>query len=326
MDPEKLQSMHVPLDGVWMPKATSTMAHVVDDPFWLIYYVCVVTFILIMIPMFYFAVKYKQRHPDQKALSQVDHSQVLEITWSVLPLIFFFWVFVVGFRGFLDLFIAPAGSTEIQVTGQKWFWSMEYEHKGDKVVVGGPGAEFVFPKGHKFKMVMKSNDVLHSFFVPNFRVKSDVIPGRYTTLWFEATEAGLFPLLCTEYCGKDHSNMLGMIKIVETEEEWHAWLEKQAVTPVTAEAGKALYASKGCNACHSVDGSRLVGPSFKGLYGREEQTDKGAVKVDDAYITESILNPMAKIVVSYPAAMPPYQGQLKQDQIDALIAYIKTLN
>ena len=110
MDPEKLPSMHLPLDGMWMPKATSTIAHVVDDPYWLIYYVCVVTFILIMIPMFYFAVKYKQKTPDQKAISQVDHSQILEISWSVLPLIFFFWVFVLGFRGFLDMFITPAGA------------------------------------------------------------------------------------------------------------------------------------------------------------------------------------------------------------------------
>ncbi len=325
MDTEKLQSMHLPLEGFQMPKATSTMAHVVDDPYWLIYWVCVVTFILIMIPMFYFALKYKQRTPDQKAISQVDHSQILEISWSVLPLIFFFWVFVVGFRGFLDLFIAPAGATEVQVTGQKWQWNIEYEHKGEKLVVGGPGAVFVFPKGHKFKLVMKSTDVLHSFFVPNFRIKSDVIPGRYTTLWFEATEAGEYPLFCTEYCGKDHSNMLGLIKIVDTEEEWHAWLETQTPKVVSAELGQQLFSSKGCIACHSLDGSRLVGPSFKGLYGRDESTDKGSVKVDDAYLIESILTPNVKVVAGYPAAMPPFQGQLNQVQLDSLVAYIKTL-
>jgi cytochrome c oxidase subunit 2 len=161
--------------------------------------------------------------------------------------------------------------------------------------------------------------------VPNFRIKTDVIPGRFTTLWFEATEAGDYPLLCTEFCGKDHSNMLGHIKIVETEEEWHTWLDTQSKTPETAEAGQKLYQSKGCNACHTVDGSKLVGPSFKGLYGKSETTDHGNVTIDDAYITESILTPNANIVSGFTPAMPPYQGQLKQDQINALIAYIKTL-
>ena len=326
---EKLQSMHLPLDGVWMPKATSTVAHFVDDPFWIIYWACVVTFILIMAPMFWFAVKYRAKTPDQKALSQVDHSQILEISWSVLPLIFFFWVFVLGFRGFMEIFIAPSGATEVQVTGQKWFWNIAYENKGEKVVVGGPGAEFVFPKGKKFKLVMKSTDVLHSFFVPNFRIKSDVIPGRYTTLWFEATEAGVFPLLCTEYCGKDHSNMLGTIKIVETEEEWLTWLDKVGGKPKDMsdeDYGAQLYTSKGCNACHTVDGGPAVGPTWKGLYGSKHALEGGAdVVVDDDYITESIYQPAAKVVKGFAPAMPSYQGQLKQEQVDALIAYMKTL-
>jgi cytochrome c oxidase subunit II len=329
MDPEKelaLQSMHLPVDGVWMPTAASTLAPVVDDPFWIIYWASVISFILIMAPMFWFAWQYRQKTPDQKAVSQIDHSQLLEISWSVLPLIFFFWVFVIGFRGFLEMFVAPQGSTEVRVVGQKWSWSIAYEHRGDTVVVGGVGAEFKFPKGKPFKLIMTSQDVLHSFFVPNFRIKSDVIPGRYTTVWFEATEAGTYPLLCTEYCGKDHSNMIAKITITETEEEFFKWLDEQAVTEVTPEAGQALYTSKGCNACHSVDGSRLVGPSFKGLWEREgKMADGTTVKADAAYITESILAPNAKVVEGYPPAMPSFQGQLKQDQIDALIAYIKTL-
>jgi cytochrome c oxidase subunit 2 len=326
MDADKLQAMHLPLDGFWLPKATSTLAPVVDDPFWIIYWACVIAFFLMMAPMFWFAWAYRRKTKDQKAVSQVDHSQAMEIAWSVLPLIFFFWVFVIGFRGFLEIYVAPSGATEVQVTGQKWQWSITYTtNTGDKVVVGGPGAEFVFPKGKKFKLVMKSQDVLHSFFVPNFRIKSDVIPGRYTTLWFEATEAGVFPLLCTEYCGKDHSNMLGKIKIVETEQEFTDWLEKQKVTVVNAESGKALFEQKGCTACHSVDGTKLVGPSMKGLWERTEKTSAGEVKVDAEYITESIWQPQAKIVEGYPPAMPPFQGQLNQDQINAIIEYIKVL-
>ncbi len=329
MDVEKatvIQSMHLPLDGLWMPKAASTIAHVVDDPFWIIYWACVIAFVLMMAPMFWFAWKYRRKHKDQKAISQVDHSQAIEIAWSVLPLIFFFWVFVLGFRGFLEMFVAPAGATEVQVTGQKWQWTIAYDlPNGDRVSVGGPGAEFVFPKNKKFKLILKSTDVLHSFYVPNFRIKTDVIPGRYTTLWFEATEAGEYPLLCTEYCGTDHSNMLGKIKIVETEAEWLAWLDKSNTVVVSAESGKTLFETKGCTACHSVDGSAMTGPTFKGLWGRAEQTNKGPITVDADYITESILQPQAKLVNGYQPVMPPYQGQLKQDQINAIIEYIKTL-
>lgn len=323
---KQLQSMHLPLDGMWLPKAASTIAHVVDDPFWIIYWACVIAFVLMMGPMSWFAWKYRRKTPNQKAISQIDHSQAMEIAWSVLPLIFFFWVFVLGFRGFLEMFIAPAGATEVQVQGQKWQWSMAFDHKGDRVSVGGVGAEFVFPKNKKFKLIMKSVDVLHSFYVPNFRIKSDVIPGRYTTLWFEATEVGEYPLLCTEYCGTNHSNMLGKIKIVETEAEWLAWLDKMNTTTVDVPTGKKLFETKGCTACHSVDGSSgLAGPTFKGLWGRNEQTDKGAVTADADYITESILQPQAKVVNGYQPVMPPYQGQLKQDQINAIIEYIKTL-
>ena len=325
MDPEKLQAMHLPLDGLWLPKAASTLASVVDDPWWIIYYASGAAFIAMMGPMAWFAYKYRRKHKDQKALSQMDHSQAMEIAWSVLPLIFFFWVFVLGFRGFLEMFVAPAGAQEVQVTGQKWQWNITYDHNGGKVAVGGQGATFVFPKGKKFKLVMKSVDVLHSFYVPNFRIKSDVIPGRYTTLWFEATEAGEYPLLCTEYCGTNHSNMIGMIKIVETEAEWKAWLDAQDTVTVSPESGKKIFEEKGCTACHSVDGTRLIGPTMKGLWGRMESTNKGPVSVNEEYIAESILQPQAKIVDGYAPAMPPYQGQLKQEHIDALIEYMKTL-
>lgn len=328
MEAEKaavIQGMHLPLDGVWMPKAASTIAHVVDDPFWIIYWACVAAFVAMMAPMFWFAWKYRRKHKDQKALSQVDHSQAMEIAWSVLPLIFFFWVFVLGFRGFLELYVAPAGAQEVQVVGQKWSWSIAYEHNGDKVVVGGPGETFVFPKNKKFKLVLKSVDVLHSFFVPNFRIKTDVIPGRYTTLWFEATEAGEYPLLCTEYCGTDHSNMLGKIKIVDTEEEWKKWLDEKNTVVVSAESGKQLYESKGCQTCHSVDGAPAAGPTFKGLWGKTEQTNKGPVTVDADYITESILQPQAKVVNGFAPVMPSFQGQLKPDAINAIIEYMKTL-
>jgi cytochrome c oxidase subunit II len=321
----KLQNVHLPLEGDWMPQAASTTAHLVDHPFWVIFWASVVAFILIMTPMFYFAFKYRQKREDQKAVSQVDHSQLLEIAWSVLPLIFFFWVFLIGFRGFMEMWVAPSGATEVKVVAKKWAWSMVYDHKGDKVVVGGgQGAEFGFVKGRPYKLIMTSNDVLHSFFVPNFRIKSDVIPGRYTTVWFEATEAGNFPQFCTEYCGTDHSNMMSMIRVFNTDEEFDAWMKTQQKVDVTPEGGKALYTGKGCNACHSVDGSRGIGPSWKGLYGSKHGVVGGAqVDVNEAYISESILNPMAKIVEGYAPAMPPYE--LTPAQIAAITEYMKSL-
>ncbi|MDP2340750.1 MAG: cytochrome c oxidase subunit II [Deltaproteobacteria bacterium] len=327
--------MIVPHDGYWLPTATSTIAYVVDDPFWLIYWVCTVTFVLITVPTLGFAWGYRERAPGQKALSQNDHSRLLELSWSVLPLVFFFWTFVVGFRGFLEMFVTPAGATEVQVTAQKWSWSITYEHQGQPVVVGGVGADFKFPKGKKFKLVMHSVDVVHSFFVPNFRIKSDVIPGRYTTLWFEATKAGVYPLLCAEYCGQDHSNMLARIVITETEDEWRAWLAEEADPSkkegyVPAEHGKQLYESR-CASCHSTTGeqgpgTRFAGPSLKGLWGKTEQTDKGAVVIDDEHLRESIWQPQEKIVVGYGRTMPVFQGQLTPVQVDALIAFIKSLD
>ncbi len=321
----KLQSMHLPLDGVWMPEGTSTMAADVDFAYWVIYWVCIAVFIAMMGAMGWFMWRYRRKNEGQKAESQNDHNQLIEILWSVLPLLFFFWVFVIGFRGFLDLYIAPSNAMEVRVTGQKWFWSMQYPYKeNERLVVGGPGAEFVFPVHKPVKIVLTGVDVLHSFYVPNFRIKMDAVPGRYTTLWFEATRTGEFPLLCTEYCGQDHSNMLGKIKIVE-EPEYLAWLNsvKDKGDVVSADQGKALYASKGCLACHSVDGSKIIGPSFKGLYGRKESTDKGEVQVDDNYIRESILNPTAKVVSGYPPAMPPQN--LSPKEIDSIILFLKTL-
>jgi cytochrome c oxidase subunit II len=325
-DQAKLQKLHVPLEGMWMPEGASTFVNDVDVPFWIIYWACVIVFIACMIPMFWFAWKYRQKSKEQKAVSQKDHSQLMEIAWSSLPLIFFFWVFVLGFQGFMNMWVAPTGATEVRVIGQKWFWNLVYESKtGDKVVVGGPGATFGFVKGKPYKMLMTSQDVLHSFYIPNFRVKSDVVPGRYTTVWFEATKSGIFPLFCTEYCGTNHSNMNGVIQVFDTEAEFDAWLKTQQKVDVSPDGGKALYASKGCNACHSVDGVKGVGPSWKGLYGSKHGTSAGEVEVNDAYIAESILNPMAKIAEGYAPAMPSYQGQLSTEQIQAITEYMKSI-
>jgi cytochrome c oxidase subunit II len=327
----ELQSMKIPEGGFWLPKGVGPTVDVVDDPYWLIYWTCVVTFVLIIAPMAWFAWKYRRKQVGQRAESQVDHNQMIEIAWSVLPLVFFVVMFVMGFRGFLYLYVAPANAMELRVTGQKWFWSAAYP---EGFAVGGVGAEFVVPTNRPVKVVGTTTDVLHSFFVPNFRVKQDMLPGRYTTLWFEASEPGTYPVLCTEYCGKDHSNMLAKITAVPPE-QYAAWAQKMkdeaAGGEINAATGEKLY-GQFCVACHSTDGTNRVGPSFKGLYGRQEAlADGSTVAVDAAYITESIYEPAKRIAQNgcattpCPNAMTPFKGTLSQPQVDSIIKYLETL-
>lgn len=319
-----LTKIELPSTEVWLPKAASVTTPAVDDVWWLIYWTCVVAFILVVVPMFWFMWRYKRRSPEQKALSQNDHSQILEILWSAVPTVFFVLIFVWGFRGFLELYVPPKDAMELRVTGQKWVWTVKYD--GD-VTVTGKGAEFPVPVGKPVKLVMTSVDVLHSFFIPNFRTKMDVVPWRYTTLWFQATEEGLFPVFCTEYCGKDHSNMLAKIKVV-SQAEFDKWLaaekEKAGGSP-TVETGLQVYNTV-CVACHSNDGTPRVGPTFKGAMGREtELADGTKITVDDSYLMESILEPNKKVVKGFPPAMPPMGGTLTKNQIDSVVMYIKSL-
>ena len=189
--------------------------------------------------------------------------------------------------------------------------------------------DLVVPVGKPVKLLMSSQDVIHSFFVPDFRVKMDVLPNRYTITWFEAINTGEYDIYCTEYCGKGHSEMLGKVKVL-SEEEYAQWLTASMVDIPEGmsleEAGEKLYTSKACATCHSIDGTPGVAPSFLGKYGSQEKLVDGTeVLVDENYVRESILNPQSKVVLGYQPVMPTYQGVLTDRQIDALIAYMKTL-
>lgn len=323
MDPKDLQSMPFSADSMWLPEAASTSTNSVDSPFWLIYWTCVVSFVLVIVPMFWFMWKYRRKHEGQKALSQADHSQLLEILWSAIPTVFFVLIFVVGFKGYMDLNVAPANAMEIRVTGQKWQWTAKYPNGA---TVTGQGAEFAVPLNKPVKIILSSTDVIHSFFVPNFRVKMDAIPWRYTTLWFQPTKEGTFPVFCTEYCGKDHSNMLARIKVMKPE-EFDKWLEEHNPNngKIDIATGEQVYNTV-CVACHSTDGTRRVGPSFKGIAGRETTLADGTkVVADDNYLIESMLEPNKKIVQGYPPSMPPMGGTLSKTQIDSVILFLKSL-
>ena len=312
-----------PSDDFWMPIDASTTVASVDWLYDFLYWMSVISSVVILGAMLYFVVKYKakSRAANEVPEKSSDHSTVLEIAWSVLPMFVVVAIFVWGFQGYLNLRTSPKGAMEIRATGQKWKWLFSYP--------GGMTDDVLHvPVGQPVRMLINSVDVLHALFIPAFRVKMDAVPGRYTELWFNATKAGEFPVFCAEYCGTSHSDMLTRV-VVHPPGGYEKWLreqeEKDLNTP-PVELGKKLFDKQGCSTCHSVDGTPKIGPTWKGLFGKEEPlTDGSKATVDENYLRESIVDPNAKIVQGFVPSMPTYQGKLKDKELDGIIAYIKSL-
>jgi len=307
----------------WMPLDASVTSRSVDWIYHFMVWMSVVSSVLIFGAMAWFCIRYraKARAANEQVEPSPDHSTVLEVTWSVLPLFVVIALFVWGFKGYVDLRTSPRDAMEIRATGQKWKWIFTYP--------GGLVDDTLHvPVDRPVRMVISSVDVLHSLFVPNFRVKMDAVPGRYTDLWFHATQTGKFPVFCAEYCGTEHSGMQTEV-VVHPPGGFERWVEEQnnkllAMPP--AELGKLLYEKQGCNVCHSVDGTPKIGPTWKALFGKNEALVTGApVKVDENYLRESIVDPASKIVQGFAPSMPSYAGKLKDAELDGIIAYIKTL-
>lgn len=307
---------------LFFPPGGSTYAGDVDNLFYFIYYASAIMFALVIGATIFFIIRYRRRQQTGKTYGK-DHNFALEVTWTVIPTILILIVFVWGFRSYMRMNVVPRDAMEIKVTGQKWFWSFAYGGGASSV------NELVVPVGQPVKLLMSSRDVIHSFFIPNFRMKMDVLPNRYTITWFEATRTGEFDLFCTEYCGQGHSEMIGRVKVLG-EREFTEWLDAGSGPgqgESLADYGRRLYTSRACNTCHSIDGSANVGPTFKGIFGRQEAMVAGEfITVDENYIRESILQPQAKIVAGFQPVMPTYQGILKDRDIDALIAFMKSLS
>jgi cytochrome c oxidase subunit 2 len=305
----------------WMPPQVSTVAPNVDFLFYFILGISVFFFVLIVALMLYFIIRYRRR-PGHEVEASRSHNLALEITWTAIPVLLVIVIFVIGFRGFLDMVTPPANAYEILVQGQKWNWSFTYPN-------GYVDPDLHVPVDRPVRLVMQSSDVIHSLFIPAFRVKSDVVPGRYAKAWFEATEPGEYDLFCAEYCGTGHSSMIAKV-VVHRPGEFESWLAKASdflatMTPV--EGGRKLFQERGCTQCHSVDGSPRVGPSLKGAFGRTETMASGErLVIDENYIRESVLEPAARVVKGFEPVMPTYQGRLRDKEIDALIAYIKSLS
>ncbi len=307
---------------LYLPPPGSTVAGEVDALFYFIFYASLVLFVLVMMTTAYFIFKYRRRGK-RELTSGIAHNTKLEIVWTIIPVILVFIVFVWGFKTYLKMNVIPKDALEIKATAQKWFWTFDYPNGANNI------NNLVVPVGQPVKLLLSSQDVIHSFFVPNFRVKMDVLPNRYTLTWFEAIETGEYDIFCAEYCGKGHSEMLGKV-IVMTEVDYNAWLEKSAIDIPEGmsleDAGANLYTSKACITCHSVDGRPGVAPSFKGRFGTlQGMADGSTITIDENYLRESILNPQAKVAEGFQPVMPTYQNVLKDRQIDALMAYIKSL-
>jgi cytochrome c oxidase subunit 2 len=313
-----LGSNHV--GSFWFPVQGSTAAANSDWLFNFILWISIFFFVLVVGLMLTFVWKYRRR-PGVLPEKTATHHTSLELTWTIIPSLLCVIIFYFGISGYMDIRTPPLNANEVQVTGQKWNWTFTYPN-------GLVETELHVPTGTATRLVLRSEDVIHSFYVPAFRMKMDVVPGRYNKMWFTPTQTGDFQVFCAEYCGTSHSRMLSRV-VVQTPEDYDQWLRDMDAKnnngdPVAM--GADLYRGRGCMQCHSVDGSRGIGPSFKGLWGRQEHLSDGStIQVDENYIHESIIEPMAKVVAGYSPVMPTFKGKLKDIQISGIIAWIKTL-
>lgn len=307
----------------WLPEQASTSAETIDFVYWFIYYISLFFAVAIGAAIVILVFRFKRKNRDEIAdRNAPHHSNTLEITWSIIPALLCVAMFYLATVGFMDLRTAPQNAEEVTVHGWKWAWEYEYAN-------GATASVLHAVKGEPTKLLMYSDDVIHSFFVPAFRVKQDVVPGRYSSLWFTPTVAGEHQVFCTEYCGTSHSDMLSTVMVHETREQYEEALKKlgnKYEGLSLADAGAAVYKAKGCATCHSVDGSKLVGPSFKGTWGSARKFQDGTeAQADENYIRNSVLYPQKQVVAGYPPVMPTYKGQLSDDEVGYIIAYIKSL-
>jgi len=272
--------------------------------------------LLIFVAVMYFAARY--RHRKGVLADQIEGSIPLELTWSIIPfgvfMVIFFWGAFVYFKSRTP----PRDATEVYVVAKQWMWKLEHA-EGQREI-----NELHVPVGRDVKLIMTSQDVIHSFFVPDFRMKQDVLPGRYTVAWFRATKPGIYHLFCTQYCGTQHSGMIGSIIVMEPA-QYEAWMSGSSNGPLSA-SGEKIFAELGCVTCHRTD-TQGRGPNLQGVFGKPVQLEDGRiVTADENYVRESILDPGAKVVKGFKPVMPTFQGLVSEEQLNALVAYVKSLS
>ena len=302
-----------------MSHGASTVSGQVDWLFYFILYICIFFFFLVLALVVAFSWLYRYQ-PGKVPGPAPKHSTALELTWTFIPTVIVIVIFYYGFKQYLDLAVAPPNVYQIIVIAQTWSYGFQYPD-------GSIDSKLHVPAGRPVELILESKDVIHGFYVPEFRVKKDIVPGRYNTLWFQCDEPGEYDVYCTQYCGQSHSQMRSTCT-VQPQLEFKKYLTAiGAERRHRAEIGHHLYQTRGCMQCHTLDGSKGTGPTWKNIWGYEVQFESGPpLTIDAPYIRESILQPSAKIVKGFTNVMPSFQGQLKDSQIDDLIAFIQTLS
>lgn len=303
------------------PENASTVASQVDALYFVSLAISAFFSVLIAACIFFFFVRYRRKPVGYgpQAGAPIHGSMALEILWSVVPLIICLGLFVWGSVVYYRLRVPPPEAIEYLVTGKQWMWKIQHPEGHREINT------LHVPINQPIRLTMTSEDVIHSFYVPAFRVKQDVVPGRYTTVWFTATKTGTYHLFCTEYCGAEHSKMIGSVIVLERD-EYQAWLAGSTPGATPVDSGEQLFAQYACNTCHMEDdGGR--GPSLHDIIGEEVRIAGGrTMERTDTYLRESILHPSAKLVEGYQQLMPTFQGQISEEGVLHLIAYIKSLS
>ena len=301
----------------FFPEQASAQAAQVDGIYFFMLAVTAFFSLLIAGLVVLFAIKYRRRHKDEVG-ADIHGSLALELLWTIIPFMITMVMFVWGAKVFFDVYRPPAGAMEVYVVGKQWMWKAQHMDGLREI------NELHVPIGRPVKLIMGSEDVLHSFYIPSFRVKADVIPGRYNVLWFTATKPGRYHLFCAEYCGTKHSGMIGWVYAMEPN-EFQAWLGGGNASDTPAAAGAKLFQDFACSSCHRDD-ALAPAPQLKGLFGKTVQLQNGGTVVaDESYIRESIVLPQAKIVNGFPPIMPTFQGLVSEEQLLQLIAYVRSL-
>jgi cytochrome c oxidase subunit 2 len=299
------------------PDQASTVAGTVDDLYLFLVGLTLFFSTLITALIIYFALKYRRRSEDEYP-RPIEGSMKLETVWIVVPFIIVMVIFVWGASVYFAVYRPPGEALDVYVIGKQWMW--KFEHPDGQREIN----ELHVPFGRRVKLTMATEDVIHAFYVPAFRIKADVVPGRLTSIWFEPTRPGRYHLFCAEYCGTQHSGMIGSV-IVMTPADYQAWLAGGAPEEPLAVRGEKAFISLACNNCHRSDGTGR-GPVLDGLFGRAVTLEDGrTVVADENYIRESILNPRAKVVSGYQPVMPTFQGLVSEEKLLQLVAYIKSI-
>lgn len=300
-----------------MPDQASTLAGKVDHLYYFLVAVSVFFAALIFFLIYLFAVRYRRRS-EEDIPKEIPGLLKLELVWSIIPLILTMVVFGWGANLYFDTYSPPENAMEMYVVGKQWMWHIQHP-TGQREI-----NEMHVPVGQPIKLTMATEDVIHSFYIPAFRLKKDVVPGRYTTMWFEATEPGTYHLFCAEYCGTKHSQMIGNVIVMEPA-DYQNWLSGGTANEPMEVAGEKKFQQLACQTCHT-DKANARGPSLVGIFGRTVRLEGGqTVIVDEEYIRESILNPTAKITAGYKPVMPTFRGQVSEVGMLQITAYIKSL-